>query len=310
MNRLETKIGKSVFRNPVFCASGCFGYIYNMARYTKLERIGAAAAKSITKNPREGNPPPRIWEFVGGHVGSVGQHNPGLDYFIKEIIPKIKTAVQPDQILISIGGSTEEEYLESTSRLITAVGEDWLAAIEINASCPNATSGGMSFSKNPDTLYRLACEIRKIVKGTLLVKIITGFDNYVEAAAAAAAAGADAICTSTVLSGLPIDVKRRKPAFSAIRGAAGGPAFLPINVLKTWEIYKKVSIPVIAGGGVYDLDGLLQCIMAGATAVSIGRIIFADPERPVKIVEDLEKYLVDNDISNYTELIGVAHSQD
>jgi len=281
-----------------------------MARYTRLDRIGAASAKSVTREPREGNPPPRMWELVGGNVGSVGQHNPGLDYYIKEIIPKIKKAAQPDQILVSVGGSVEDEYLESTSRLISAFGEDGFAAIEINASCPNAACGGISFSKNPETLYRLTCELRKTVRGTLLIKIATSFDSYLEAVVAAASAGADAIYTTNVLTGLPIDVKKRKPALSAVRGATSGPAFLPLGVFKTWEIYNKISIPIIAGGGVYDLDGLLQYIMAGATAVSIGRIIFADPERPVKILEDLERYLIDSGISHYSDLIGVAHKPD
>jgi len=308
MSRIKATLGKSTFNTPVFAASGCFGHAYEMAEFTNIPAIGAISPKSVTKEPRRGNPPPRLWHGIGVQASSVGMQNPGIEVYVREKIPLIKSVCRPDQILVSVGGSCVEDYVYTVGRIIDAFGEDGFAAIEINAVCPNVSVGGSSFSKEPDSLAGLVRAVRPLVKvNTLIVKIITCFDTFLDAAKAAEDNGADILYTANNTMGMIIDVEKQKPYFSAGRSGLEGAAFLPVGVLKVWEIYKSVKLPIVGSGGVRDLGGALQYFMAGASAVALGSVIFMDPMLPATLPYELDKWLEEKDIAHYSQIIGAAH---
>jgi len=309
MSRIKAALGKNTFTTPVFAASGCFGHAYEMAAFTDIPKIGAISPKSVTKEPIIGNPPPRLWHGIGIQSSPIGMQNPGIEAYIKEKIPLIKSVCRPDQILVSIGGNCVEDYAYTTGRIIDAFGEDGFAAIEINAVCPNVAFGGSSFSKAPGDLAKLVKAVRPLIKANMLIiKIITCFDNFLDAAKAVEDNGADAIYTANNSMGMVIDVEKRRPYFSAGRGGLEGAALLPIGVMKVWDIYNAIKLPIISSGGIRDLDGALQYFMAGASAVALGSAIFMDPMMPATLPEELDNWLEEKGISHYSKIIGAAHN--
>jgi len=308
MSRLTATLGKSTFKTPIFAAAGCFGHAYDMAEFSDIPKIGAISPKSVTREPRKGNPPPRLWHGIGIQASSVGMQNPGIEAYIKEKIPLIKSVCRPDQILVSVGGHCLDDYVYCVERLIEAYGEDGFSAIEINAVCPNVSVGGSSFSKDPGILAELVKAVRPLVKkNTLIVKIITCFDNYVDAAKVVEDNGADVLYMANLAMGMIIDVEKQQPFFKAGRSGLEGAAFLPIGLLKTWEIYNAIKLPIICSGGVRDLNCALQYIMAGASAVALGSVIFLDPMLPATLPDELDKWLDEKGIEHYSRIIGAAH---
>ena len=306
MSRIDAKIGKSVFRTPVFTSGGCFGYVYNMERFSNIPGIGAVTPKSVTREPRKGAPPPRAWHGYGMHATGIALQNPGIDIYIKEKVPEIKRVCRPDQILVSVAGACIEDYVYNVERLLEAFGEDGFAAFEINAACPAVAAGGAAFSKAPKILAELIKAIRPIVKkNTLIIKIITMFDRYLESAKIVEDNGADAVHIVNTGPGTVIDVERKRPYFT--NSSLNGPAMLPLGVMRTWDVYKTVGIPIIGSGGIYNLDGALQYFMAGASAIALGSAIFLDPMLPSNLPLELAAWLEEHCISHYSELIGAAH---
>jgi len=309
MSRIKTTLGNLTFNTPVFAASGCFGHAYEMARFSDIPRIGAISPKTFTKEPKKGNAPPRLWHGIGSHSSSVGLQNPGVDVYIKEKIPLIKNVCRPDQILVSVGGNCIEDYVYSVEKVVDAFGENEFAAIEINAACPNVSAGGGAFSKVPANLAELVKAVRPLVPNNkLIIKMVTHFDTFVDAAKAIVDNGADIIYTVSTTMGMIIDVEKRRPYQPAGRSGLAGPSLLPFGILKTYDIYKAVKLPIISSGGIRDLDGALQYLMAGASAVSLGAVIFFDPMLPATLPDELDKWLAENNISHYSEIIGAAHN--
>jgi len=307
MINLETNLGRLRLENPVICASGCFGYGYELADYTDLHSLGAITLKTITPEPRNGNPPPRVKEISSGILTSIGLQNPGADFFMKNIMPKVKEACKPNQIIVSIAGNTVEDYANLCATISEKYGKGDIAAIEINAACPNVKLGGGAFCSKPDAMRELLSAVMKVTTLPVIAKINTNYDNTVEIAKVIEESGVDAIATTSTPLGMSIDIKKRKPALGNIKGPISGRAIRPIGVGKVWDIYRAVKIPISPSGGIYTTEDALEYIMAGATAVEIGSAHFINPRASLEILEGLKAFMVENGISDISSLVGVAH---
>lgn len=307
MSKLEIRLGGAVFSNPVFGASGCMGFGFEMAPYADIRRLGAVALKTVTPKPKSGNPPPRIIETTAGMLSSIGLQNPGIDAFLSEIWPVARDACRPGQLILSIAGDTSSEYLEMVDKAAEKISPGQIAALEVNAACPNVKHGGAAICHIPSEFKTLMRQIKDRSPFPVIGKINTNSGNFCDAARAIEDAGADAVCLTNTPIGMAIDLRTRKPALGNVKGPLTGPAIRPIGIARTWDVYRSVSIPIIAGGGVYSAKDVLEYLLSGATAVDIGSANFADPAASVKILDHLETYLDEQKISSVKELIGAAH---
>ena len=283
MLSLETRLGRAVFRNPVFGASGCTGHGYELAGYTDLSRFGAVSLKTFTPAPRAGNPPERIAEVPAGVLNSIGLQNPGKDAFFAQTMPRVLAALERDQIVVSVGGDTIEDYVALCRETEARFGGR-IAALELNAACPNVSHGAGFYSRDPQAARELVQAVREAVVLPVFLKFNTNFPNYLEVAAAVEAAGADALYTTNTPLGMKIDLHRRRPALGNGRGPICGPAIRPIGVLRTWELYEAVRLPIIASGGKTG-ESIAETIAAGANAIT-----YTPPSPAVLFKEMMEKY--------------------
>ena len=302
----EIKIGQLKFANPVFGASGCVGHGYELQDYTDISRVGALSMKTVTYDPRIGNKPPRICEVPNGMMTSIGLQNPGAKKYIEEYLPEIKKAMRPDQIIISVGGNDNEDYLRTVDMFLETCTEDDIAAIELNGACPNVKHGGGVMSASADAMYELIKVVKKHTDIPLIGKMNTNFQNFCDVAKGIEAAGAEAVYLVSTPMGLRIDIKRRKPMIGNVVAPVTGPAVFPQSVLKTWNVYKSVNIPVIASGGIYTAEDAVEIMMAGAAAVGIGSAQFINPNAMNEILAGLVQFCDDNGIDSFVELTGSA----
>ncbi|MFA5200590.1 MAG: dihydroorotate dehydrogenase, partial [Candidatus Omnitrophota bacterium] len=271
---LSVELGKLKLNNPVMVASGTFGYAEEFRDFMDLKKLGAIVTKTITLKPRKGNPGPRTCETTGGMLNSIGLENPGLENFIKDKLPFLKKLGIP--IIISVASEEEpEEFLELVSRL-NKIAE--VAAIELNISCPNIQGKDGLIAQDPESTYRIVQEVRKITGKTLITKLSPNVTSIGKIAKSAEDAGSDAISLINTLSGMSIDVQRRKPKIASGVAGLSGPAIRPVAVRMVWEVFKKVKIPIIGMGGIMDTDSALEFIIAGASAVSVGTANFINPK--------------------------------
>ena len=271
MADLRVKIGSLELENPVLTASGTFGFGIEFARYGDLSSLGAVVTKSITLESRPGNPPPRIWETPSGMLNAIGLENPGFDYFARRALPLLRETGAV--IVVNIAGSGREEYHDLTGK-VSAL--DGVAAIEVNAGCPNVKEGGLTFGRSPEMLHDLVASCREETDLPLLVKITPNVADIVSTARAAVEAGADAVCAINTLLGMSVDVQKRVPRLANVTGGLSGPAVRPVAVRCCYEI-ARAGLPVIGIGGIADADSALEFILAGASAVQVGTMNFADP---------------------------------
>ena len=280
--------------------------IEEMKKYTDLSKIGAVSLKTVTRNPKKGNPPPRICEIHGGILSSIGLQNSGLEKYIKEEMPKAQQVLRADQIFMSIAGECEEDYLYLAEEAEKVYDHSQIAALEVNTACPNVKKGGGAIAKDRSMLYRILQQIVNITDLPVIVKISTDFDEFCESAKAAEAAGVQAIYTANTPVGMAIDIKTGRPAIGKGKAPLNGPVIKPIGIGKTWDLYHAVNIPIIASGGVCCVEDVIEYMMAGATAVGIGTYNFVDPDIAAKIVENLKTYAEENHIDSVSELTGIA----
>lgn len=306
MKNLETKLGRATFRNPVFGVSGCTGYGYEMKEFADLTKFGAVSLKTIMPRPRTGNRPERVAEVPAGVITSIGLQGPGIDVFLDETMPKVVSTLDRDQIVVSVAGDTIEEYVALAKATEERYGSQ-IAAVEINAACPNVSHGVGYFSRDPQAAYDLIKAVKETVSLPVFLKFNTNFENYLEVAEAINEIGVDALYTANTPLGLKIDIKTMRPAIGNVVGPICGPAIRPIGVLRTWNLYKKVNMPIIASGGARTWEDVLEYMMAGATAVGVGSSQFACPDTVPNIVADLEKYMERNHLDSLTSLVGAAH---
>lgn len=304
MTSFAVKIGTMVLNNPVLVASGTFGYGDDCQGLVDVNRLGGIVTKSLSLKPREGNPPPRIVETVGGMLNSIGLANIGVKSFIEEKLPflrKVSTA-----IIANIAASTIDEYCAVVSMLDEEEGID---AYEINISCPNVKEGGLSFG----TDCRMTAEITKRLRGLtskpLIVKLTPNVTHIAEFARAAAGEGADAVSVINTLVGMAVDIEQRKPKLSTVTGGLSGPAIKPIALAKVYEVAQEVRIPIIGIGGISTVEDAIEFMLVGASAIQVGTANFINPNAAVLIANDLANYCERRNIRDVADLVGKLEVQ-
>jgi dihydroorotate dehydrogenase (NAD+) catalytic subunit len=292
------------FKNPVMTASGTCGFGTELEEFFNVGRLGAIVIKGTTLEPRAGNPYPRMAETPSGMLNSVGLQNKGIDFFESDIYPKISG--YDTHIIINVNGSYLEEYV----RLSERIGHlEKVPAIELNISCPNVKMGGMAFGTNPASAREVIRAVRKVYGKVLIVKLSPNVTNIVEFARIAEEEGADSVSLVNTLLGMAIDIKTRRPKLSTITGGLSGPAIKPVALRMVWQVARAVKIPVIGMGGIMNAEDTIEFLMAGAAAVQIGTATFIEPDAPVKILEGLEKFLAENRISDFRDIIGCVNNK-
>ena len=304
MNRLKTNFLGIDFKNPIVTSSGCFGFGTEYKDYFDPNILGGIGIKGLTLEPRDGNYGVRIAETPAGMLNCVGLENPGIDYFETHILKDMKEAGITINIIANINGKTVEEYIEITKRVEQIKEVD---IIELNISCPNVKDGGMAFGANPEVAGKVTKAVREVTTKPLVVKLSPNVTDIAKIAKIVEENGADAVSLINTVLGMAIDIKTGKPTLGNTFGGLSGPAVKPIALRMIYQVYKAVKIPIIGMGGVASVEDVLEFIMAGSTLVSLGSAIFPNPDLPVKVIEGLEKYCIENGIENINDLIGLAH---
>ena len=292
-----------LLRNPVMTASGTFGYGQEFARYVDLERIGAFVTKGLSLKARAGNPTPRIVETPGGMLNAIGLQNVGIDAFIEKKVPFLRTVNTP--AIANFFGNTIDEYVEMASRL-DAIPE--VAALEVNISCPNVKQGGIVFGTDPKSACDVVSACRKATVKPLIVKLSPNVTDIVVMAKACEDAGADALSLINTLTGMAIDLNKRRPVLANITGGLSGPAIKPVALRMVWQVARAVKLPVIGIGGIMNAVDALEFMLAGATAVQVGTASFINPGAAQEIAEGMESWLVDNNLADVKSMIGALET--
>jgi len=293
---ISVKIGKLRLKNPVMVASGTYGYEY--ADFVDVSKLGGIVAKSITLNPKQGNPPPRIYETPCGMLNTIGLENVGVEGFLKKKLPKFKKL--RTKIIASIAGSTVDEYPKVVRRLERS----GIDGIEINISCPNVNEGGMLFGQDPKTAYSVISSVRKVTKLPLIAKLTPNVGDISIIAKAVVEAGCDAISVINTIVGMAVDIEDRRPVLSMITGGLSGPAIKPIALHYVYSLYREVKVPIIGVGGIATAKDALEFIITGATAVQVGTANFINPKVSIEIVDGIKKYCVEKAVKKIGELVG------
>lgn len=298
MADLSVKVAGVEFSNPLIAASGTFGFGMEYGEFYPLSVLGGISCKGITLKRRDGNPPPRIAETPSGMLNAVGLQNPGVDVFIKEDLPWLKK--QNTVIIANIAGNTIEEYCEMAEKL----SETDVDMIELNISCPNVKHGGVQFGTSCESVGNITAEVRKHCKKPLIIKLSPNVTDIASIAQSAEANGADAISMINTLTGMRIDINSCRPIIHNNTGGMSGPAVFPIAVRMVWQVANAVKLPIIGMGGISTWEDAVEMLIAGATALQIGTVLFSDPYAPIKISEGLNAFLDKNGIKSVTELTG------
>lgn len=301
-SRLNINFLGHTLTNPLLTASGCFGYGLEFKDYFDPNELGGAVLKGITMEPRNGNAGTRIAETPSGMLNSVGLENPGIEEF-KKIIPSIKKELTIP-LIANINGKVLEEYIEIAKEIEKL---DEISMIELNISCPNVKDGGMAFGANPEMARIVTREVRKVTTKPLIVKLSPNVTNIVEIAKIVEEEGADGIALINTLLGMAIDIRRRKPILGNVMGGLSGPAVKPVALRMIYQVTQAVSIPVLGMGGIASFTDVIEFLMVGASAVSLGTSLFGNPKLPLSIKEELEKYCLENNIDNISDIVGAAH---
>jgi dihydroorotate dehydrogenase (NAD+) catalytic subunit len=290
--------------NPIIPASGTFGFGYEFAEIYDINILGSFSFKGTTKEPRFGNAAPRIAETHAGMLNAIGLQNPGIDKVISEELPKLKQ-VFSKPVIANISGFSLEEYAYCCEKIDK---EEQVGIIEVNISCPNVHEGGMSFGTSPESAAAVTKAVKAVTSKPVYMKLSPNVTDIAEIAAACEEAGADGISLINTLTGMRIDLKRKKPILNNVTGGLSGPAVLPIALRMVWEVYKKVSIPIIGMGGVSTAEDVIEMMLAGATAVSVGAANLKDPFASKNIIESLPDAMKELGIKKLTDIIGGAHN--
>ena len=293
------QIGGITLKNPVMTASGTYGYGLEYSDFIDLSKLGGIVVKGTTLNPRQGNPYPRMAETPSGMLNAVGLQNKGVEYFCSEIYPSIKDI--DTHMIVNVSGSTVEDYMATAERIAEL---DKIPAIELNISCPNVKEGGMAFGVTCAGAAEVVRAVRKVYPKTLIVKLSPNVTDITEIARAVEVEGADSISMINTLLGMAIDVKSRKPILSTVTGGLSGPAVKPVALRMVWQTAKVVSIPIIGMGGISSSEDAIEFLLAGASAIQVGTYNFVDPTITTKIASGIEDYLVQNNMTDVSELIG------
>lgn len=299
MDKLNIQIGNLNLKNPVMTASGTFGYGKEYSDFIDLGKLGGICVKGTTLYDRQGNAYPRMAETPSGMLNAVGLQNKGVDYFVSHIYPEIKDF--DTNIIVNVSGSTIEDYAECAARLSDL---DKVPGIELNISCPNVKEGGMAFGTSACSAADVVKAVRKVYNKTLIVKLSPNVTDITEIAKAAEGEGADSLSLINTLLGMAIDINRRKPVLSTVTGGLSGPCVKPVALRMVWQTYNAVKIPIIGMGGIASWQDAVEFILAGSSAIQIGTYNFIDPTISEKVVDGIQGYLDQHNISHIKELIG------
>jgi len=299
MAELSVQIGSLRLKNPVLVASGTFGYGKESAELVNLNALGGIITKSISLQPRAGNPPPRIVELPAGMLNSIGLQNVGVEAFVKEKLPFLNSL--DTAVIVNIAGSSAEEFRAVVQRLENEEGID---AYELNFSCPNVKEGGLEFSQDARVTARVTALVRAATKRPLIVKLTPNVTKISEVAKAAKESNADAVSLINTLVGLAVDIHSRRARINTITGGYSGPAIKPVALAKVYEVAQNVDIPIIGIGGIMNGEDALEFIITGACAVQVGSANFIDPAAGEKIVGEIAQYCEKHRISSIKELVG------
>lgn len=294
---LEIKIGNLLFKNPFMPASGTFGSGLEYGDFGDLSELGAIVTKGVSLKPKSGNKPPRIYELTGGMLNSIGLENVGIDKFL-DILDQLKT--YRTNIVVNFFGNSMEEYMDVAKILDE---HSVVSCLEMNISCPNIKEGGICFGTDPEMVYSLVRDVKKLIKKDLWVKLTPNTGNMVSIAKAAENAGASALVIANTYTGMKVDIETKKPVLGNIFGGYSGPAIKPITLYHVFNCVREVSIPVIASGGIFSMEDVLEYMIVGAKAVQIGTANFTNPHILWDLIEDLKNYLIRKKL-NLTDLIG------
>lgn len=297
-NPLERKFLGKTFKNPILPASGCFGFGREMNELFPISEFGGLITKALTKMPRSGNAAPRIAETYGGMLNCIGLQNPGVDAFVEKELDFMLSHGIP--LIANVSGYCEEDYLYVVEKLT----ETKVDMIELNISCPNVKSGGMSFGVDPVAAEDIVRKVKKIWTKPLIVKLSPNVTSIAEIAKAAERGGADAISLINTVTGLAVDLDTRKPILSYVTGGLSGPAVKPIALKMVRDCYKAVKIPIIGLGGISSYKDVIEFMLCGATMVEVGTLLMTDPLAVRKIFTDLSDWCEKNKISNLDEIVG------
>jgi dihydroorotate dehydrogenase (NAD+) catalytic subunit len=299
MADLKIKINQLEFKNPVLTASGTFGYGLEFDDFFDVNLLGGILVKATTNLKREGNPYPRMAETASGMLNAVGLQNKGVDYFVNEIYPLIKS--YNTNVIANVSGSTIEDYIVVAEKMNEL---ENIPAIELNISCPNVKQGGMAFGTSCASAQEVTRAIRKVYSKTLIVKLSPNVTNIAEIAMAVEDAGADSVSLINTLLGMAINAETRKPVLSTVTGGLSGSAIKPIALRMVWQVAKAVKIPIIGLGGIMNAKDAIEFFLAGATAIQIGTANFIDPTISLKVVNGINEYLDRHKFDSIHDIIG------
>ena len=290
--------------NPIIPASGTFGFGYEFAELYDINILGTFSFKGTTKDPRFGNPTPRIAECTAGMINAVGLQNPGVDRVIGEELPKLAKCFHKP-VMANVSGFSLEDYAYTCERLDKEAQVGWL---EVNVSCPNVHGGGMSFGTDPKAAAEVTRAVKAVTTKPVILKLSPNVTNIVEIAKACEDAGADGISLINTLLGMRIDLRRKKPVIANVMGGFSGPAIFPVALRMVYQVASAVSVPVIGMGGVATADDVIEMMLAGATAVEVGAANLVDPFACKNIIDSLPEAMQKYGINNLNEIIGGAQN--
>ena len=298
-SRLATSLCGVPLRNPILAASGTFAYAVEFASIVNLSHVGGIVVKGLSREPMDGNKPPRIWEAEAGMINAIGLQNIGARAFVKDKLPAIRKIGTP--VFANVFGYDVEDY-EEVIRILDA--EEGLAGYELNVSCPNTKHGGIFFSNDPSLLDGVVSRVRALTRRPIIVKLSPNVAKIEPLAQAAESAGADAISLVNTFISLAVDARARRPRIGNNFGGLSGPAIKPIALRLVYEAARAVKIPVIGLGGIATGEDAAEFLVAGAAAVEVGTATFWDPQAPVRIARELDRFCQEEKIGNVSELTG------
>ena len=302
MGSLKVNLCGIELDNPIIPASGTFGYGYEYAELYDINELGTFSFKGTTKDPRFGNPTPRIAECYAGMINAVGLQNPGVEKVISEELPKLKQCFHKP-VMANVSGFAVEDYAYTCERLDKEEQVGWL---EVNVSCPNVHGGGMSFGTNPEAAAEVTRAVKAVTTKPVIIKLSPNVTDIVSIAKACEEAGADGISLINTMLGMRINLRTRKPIIANKMGGFSGPAIFPVAVRMVYQVANAVSIPVVGMGGVSSAEDVIEMMLAGATAVEVGAANLVDPFASKRIVEDLPAAMAKYGIDNLADIIGAV----
>lgn len=298
MANTQINIAGVTFKNPVMTASGTFGSGMEYGEFVDLSKLGAVVTKGVANVPWPGNPTPRVAEVYGGMLNAIGLQNPGIDVFMERDLPFLRK--YDTRVIVNVCGKSVSDYIEVVEKLSDSTAD----MLEINISCPNVKEGAIAFGQKADSVYDITSEIKKHSKKPIIMKLSPNVTDITEMAKAAEAAGSDAISLINTLTGMKIDINRRKFALANKTGGMSGPAIKPIAVRMVYQCAQAVKIPIIGMGGIATPEDAIEFMMAGATAVAAGAMNFVNPYLTEELVDGIDSFLEKNKIADVNEIVG------